>query len=514
MKIHYLLIIGLLLVSCDDDTKDVTPVSLDDAFEGVKDLDNSSGLKLVDEIAKEANNVTPYYFFKSLPEKRAFKIWEARKSNKEGLVQWEWTTRDSLAIGNTVSIAANKDLSFDDFQKYAVQAKSGSYKTADFAAYTSVDFKATFNDKELVQYDTINIKQEIVTFFSPENFECVLPKKIKKRFKKRKNWIPSSLKSNFNNLPDVAYKLNDASIAVLLNTFYIKPSDGSEKYPVTVTSSQTYSSFDVQKYIDGQRSNFAYSLDCSGYLSAAFSVDAKAPIVDIQSSAQSSLDRSNSTLLARAFVFSPIISAIRPRQFNKGNYMSDSERLDVLVSILSSVGNTNDDDVLMVPPIMDVLWTSKKGESKFNGEGKFTGNAGGGIGIASLSFKTSAGASFTRSTTFTDYDSYLLNSEIINNPRPIKIVEIKNEIKKLTKNTVITKPLSEVDGKKVFTVGIPASLCDLNWTIEESNFTILSTQSNEKGCEFEILAQNPNAPIATLKCIIEGVELKKKVLIQ
>ena len=367
----------------------------------------------------------------------------------------------------------------------------------------------------LATYDSVVIAKEVAKLFNPDNFQCPLPKKLKKKLKENPNWAPSFVTEKINKLPKYALHVDDASLAVLLSTITLKKSN-NEKLPIVVLGAPTYSNLNVHNFIDRARSEFSYSLDFSGYLSAALSTSAKGGKNEISQSAKLAMDKSGMLMLARGHVFSPLFVALRPSKFPDYIEQTNFERLSTIYAILNALPqNTETTDEITTPMELDVIWSSVSGQSKFNGEGSLKANAGGGIGIVSASFNSEGGASMSKKASFTEIDSYILDANILTNYDPVKVEEVNNALKMLTSKAVIERPAETINGKINFTIQFPKGFRDLVWGVKENGFSVEDVSIDENNyCSFVVSgSSNSTNDLITLETTFESIDLERKIIL-
>ena len=91
----------------------------------------------------------------------------------------------------------------------------------------------------------------------------------------------------------------------------------------------------------------------------------------------------------------------------------------------------NDKTIIDIPTDFKIVLTSNKGDSNFNGEGAFSAKGGLGFGIGSFSTKGQAEGQITRKSSFSDFDSYVITTNNINQPDEITVNDLKALINEL-----------------------------------------------------------------------------------
>lgn len=366
-----------------------------------------------------------------------------------------------------------------------------------------------------VEYDSVILSEKITELFSPDNFSCQLPNRIKGKIKENPNWAPQEIKDKLKNLPKWALHMKDVGVSVILNTLWIKPEGGAE-FNIPVLGSPTYSSLDVKNYIDNVRDEFAYTLDCSGYLNAVLSTGLKLSKAEIEASAKVSMDKAGSLILARAHIFSPLYVALKPSAFPSAIELSNDDRLATLYAILQSLpANISDNDEITTPLELEIVWSSISGNSKFNGETSLKSNIDVSIGVASLAFNTQGGMAFSKTSYFKDFETYIIRKNVVPNIDPIKIGDVKSQIIDLTRFAVIEKPAEIVNGKIKVSIRFPQSFKELTWSIKENGYKIEKTDLDHGNlCSFTISGpSNSTNDFITLISNSRGIKLSREIAI-
>lgn len=283
----------------------------------------------------------------------------------------------------------------------------------------------------------VRLDTQLTKLFDTKNHPCGdLPGKVLKKLDKR-SWMPKSLEGQMTRLPAVASYLMGESVSVLLHSVQIQKSDGTKLSPIVVYGAPTFENLDLEAYMATQYDSYAYSLDCSGYLSAALEASGANPAGDITAKASSALKNSGSLMLAFGSIYSPFLAALRPKIYGKN--MPDSTRLAVLTALEARLLGIEETATIDLSERYVVLWASKKGQAGFNGEASFKANVGGNLGIAKLSANANTGGTLSRKSSFTNFDTYLLNSVKLTDVEPVTVKEVKALVKELTPKNKETK---------------------------------------------------------------------------
>ncbi len=402
-----------------------------------------------------------------------------------------------------------KDTSNIDELRYAVQLLEDGQKFnnivgSDSALSSVVD----------AEYEYANVKHEIRRLFNPDKFGIQLPSKVRRKIRDS-NWSPRFIEDKLTEIQDTALFLNDQSFRVLLNTIKVKKSD-SEIIPVVVLGSPSYESVNLESIIDKNRPEFAYTLDCSGYLNAALTLGVRARKNEINTSAKTAMNKNGAVMVSRASVFSPFVAALRPNSMIRRARQNTFERISTISALLYSLPkDVEDSDEIVIPIEMDLVFCSTSGSAKFNGEASYNVNLGGSAVFASGSFNSNGGASISRTSSFKNYQTFLINPEVLPIHDPITVDEVKNSLESVVSQAVIEKPAMIQKGNVEFTIQYPDHFLDLNWTIKENGYSIISKKLDESGyCTFLISKPADSTEvIITLEANMRGVELEKRVLL-
>lgn len=302
-------------------------------------------------------------------------------------------------------------------------------------------------------YDEVTVEDEMIKLFDPENFKCDCDEKVIKNIKKvvaskktnntpeKLGFIPDVVKSRIGNNP--AFKLSGLGSKILANSFtytYIENGKAITKSG-TAIDSPTSKNFNIETYFEYDASNFLYSLDCSGYLSAALSFDIGVSGNAIETSAKGAAKSKNSLIIISGIMYSPLYQAYK----GFGNYKDETKeilefRKQVINQIIKSIPNYANDDKTNISLDTDykVVIASNKGDSSFNGEASLSGKTGTGFGFGSFSIKGESGGEIGRKSKFSDFDCYVIKKNNLNEPDILtikdlnaKIVEIDSKLKSI-----------------------------------------------------------------------------------
>jgi hypothetical protein len=276
----------------------------------------------------------------------------------------------------------------------------------------------------------VSIKDEIGKLFDPNNLPCPLPNKVKRRLKDSK-WAPQYVAQRINSLPDSGLFINGKSLAAVLNTVTLKKNK-AQLSEVPIFNSPSFKTFDASTYIIAQGfSSFFYTLDCSGYMNAALQVDATAIVGNVEGNAKSALDIKSSMFVGGGTLASPIYSAMYDNTL--GTALDTTTMIKILTAVVNAPNITVADSII-VPSAFVVVWSSNTGTSGFNGEGDVSGKVGAGLGIAKFSAQGSAGGTISRQSSYTDYNTYVIDTKKLTMPQTIAVSDVQLRIAALKKS--------------------------------------------------------------------------------
>ena len=236
--------------------------------------------------------------------------------------------------------------------------------------------------------NAVDLGQELNGFF--KHGGCSLPKElVKKLDKKDKAYIPGELKNILaRDLTADVDKYSGQSVLKVLNTATFIDTKSNARQ-VTLTGAETYAGYDPLHNMDTQTNNFAYAMDCSGFLNSSISVAGGISGNDGAIAAKNALETKKSMLAVKASVFSPIALAISP---DIGGNLSRRQRISVLYSLSREVRGADpaapESTRVTSGRMLPAVWISSAGASSFQGETNLSGNGSAGIGVLSASGST------------------------------------------------------------------------------------------------------------------------------
>ncbi|ELX10207.1 hypothetical protein Jab_2c22940 [Janthinobacterium sp. HH01] len=365
------------------------------------------------------------------------------------------------------------------------------------------------------------IREELQQLFSSS--DCPLPDKLKAEIVKGSpyGYLPDEINSSLNADGILATKPNKvpgASIQNVIHTIRVpaKPSDPSGTQAATdliLSSSDSYTTAGAESLINPNRSSFIYTMDCSGFLNAALSVNANLTVAEIQGTAKLATSTARSMFVARASIFTPVAIAIDPGLGSTAMTQSTRQRIDLLHAIAAEVYSL-DSKALDTTPVttwreMDLLWATNQGSTSLQGQGQISGSAAGGLGVVSMNLNTGSGGTFSRAVKFTSFNTYLLKSDVTK-PVTASLGDLRVALTKLiggvaaSKLALVNDPSGQT-ATATFTM-LTSKLCLSPWAVKPdtkdgpSVGSLTSTFSLDGGCLFSFspIGTMPSGKIITL----------------
>jgi len=314
------------------------------------------------------------------------------------------------------------------------------------------DFK---NENEVKLFDEkgkigeeVDLYKELLTLFNTDNFDCGCDEKLKRKLRRYKPKNKEDDESGFipkvvlNNAlyTDKAILLDRSGSSILAHGFQYEKQTGDKSKLLFARNSPTVEKFSESDYIENNPNtydHFLYTLDCSGFLSAAVSATVGVSKNSIKASANAASKSDKSLIVLGGVMYSPLYQAyIGDGAFSKNDSITKSIRIKILESILSAIPNQEqtDNTQVFINTNFQVILTSNSGTSSFNGEAKLGITGGVGFGIGSVSGEGQAEGSVQRKSSFSRYKTYLTETNVNAEPNEITILSIKNKINTLKLN--------------------------------------------------------------------------------
>lgn len=299
--------------------------------------------------------------------------------------------------------------------------------------------------EESKQWEVVDLYEEFVRLFDPENFNCGCDeqlikklKKIKPKNKKATGYVPRVVIENAL-YTDSAILFKYAGSNILAHSFTYEMNNGKHSKLLFARESISTKDFNESNYFekdDEAYNNFLYTLDCSGFLSASVTAAGGIGKNAIESSAKAAIGADKSLLVVGGVMYSPLYQAFK----GEGIYSyKDSnvviQRINILSAILNEIPPENhiDTNRIIINSNYRVILMSNSGTTSFNGEANFGATGSVGFGAGSVSAAGNASGSVDRKSEFTRYNTYIINTNIGADIQKITFKSIKNKIKELDK---------------------------------------------------------------------------------
>ncbi|AXT61119.1 hypothetical protein D1816_12420 [Aquimarina sp. AD10] len=303
--------------------------------------------------------------------------------------------------------------------------------------------------------DSVVIYNELVALFSPDNFECGLSDKIKNRLKKSKRegkdidgFIPDYVANN-----SIKYingiKLNGRGANVLVHYFTYEKENGVESKPIISQDSPSQINFNAVDFIDDKNENynsFYFTMDCAGFFSASVKASAKGGFlgigkVDVAAEGENTINQSQSIIVMRVLIHSPLYSAYIGNSIFRINEDMDQNtknkiyqnRVSTLKAVLNAIPTSDrlDTKEVYLNANYEAIITSNKGSSGYNGKGELNSNVQINFTVQA-SGQVQANNSVSRKTEFSSYNTYILEKNVDVELEKITIQDLNSKIASLS----------------------------------------------------------------------------------
>jgi hypothetical protein len=291
----------------------------------------------------------------------------------------------------------------------------------------------------------VNLYSEMLVLFSSDNFDCGCDEKLKKKLRKFKpknkeedegGFIPRVVLNNAL-YSDSALLLDRSGSSILAHGFQYNKKSGGKSKLLFARNSPTVKVFSESNYIEKNPNtydNFLYTLDCSGFLSAAVSATVGVSKNSIKASANAASKSDKSLIVVGGVMYSPLYQAYKGEGgFSKIDSVTKINRIKVLEAIINSIPTQEQTDTTQVflNSNYRVILASNSGTSSFNGEAKLGITGGIGFGIGNVSGEGKTGGSVQRNSSFSKYKTYLIEPNVGVEPDNITISMLNTIIQNL-----------------------------------------------------------------------------------
>jgi len=346
----------------------------------------------------------------------------------------------------------------------------------------------------------VTLRTELTELFADNG--CLLPQSLRNRLRQlngREALIPKDLVDILGEktLDVTLQKYPDRTANAVLHSVTI-PVSNNQTRQLSLVGAESYKKRSASDFLDSESSDFAFTMDCSGYLSAALRTNVNIPAAEINQSADAALKSSNSMIVMRGHVFSPTAAAMVPTLGGAG--LTDRERLDLLYAIIAEVISdgesreissnkdkiVNNDTPITAWRKIDVVWTSNRGESSMTGRASIAGSGAFGMGLASVSASAGLGGSVSRQVKFSSFNTYIIDAKVLEPvQRPLGALKatLKDELRRIRQTSTSTVN-SNVE---VLYPAMPEKVCKLPWTASTSANAalgeVVTSWSDHDGCK-------------------------------
>lgn len=303
------------------------------------------------------------------------------------------------------------------------------------------------------------IYNEMVELFNPDNFNCGLGEKLKAKIKESKRqgesisgYVPDIVINNLSKYKN-AVKLDDRGANALVHLFTYETNDNQESKPIVSQNTPTQLNFSTLNLIDNQNENyssFSFTMDCSGYFSASAKVTTRGGFlgfgkVSATAEGENMINKNQSILIIRSLIYSPLYASydgsfiyqIKDEMDSSTQKAVLKNRLLTLQGILNAIPKDDqiDDKRIYLAKNYEVIITSNKGNSGYNGAGKINADVQLNYSVVQSSGATNASNSVSRKSDYTNYSTYILEKDKDAIADKITFKRIKDKINEL-KSTI------------------------------------------------------------------------------
>lgn len=292
------------------------------------------------------------------------------------------------------------------------------------------DLKSTIINDETPQPEgkPKSITEELYKLFDPESFDCGCHVKLRKninKFNNNQGYIPNEIKRNIKD-NEIGNHLEGKGSNVLVNSFHIENSDGTFSKRIYAFNSPSAVNYNVLDYFvvlpDGY-DNLYYSIDCNGYLTGVINSGVGINTASIKASSENAIKTNKSLVVIKGILHSPLFQSIK----GEGIFLENKKlRKEVIGSIIHNIPvNYNDESLIVVNSNNNVLLTSNNGSSSFNGKAEISGSGGYSFLLGSVNSSVNAKGTIARLSSFSNFNTYILASNLDSFPIKIKIKDLK-----------------------------------------------------------------------------------------
>jgi len=284
--------------------------------------------------------------------------------------------------------------------------------------------------------------RELLALFDPDNFDCGCEEKLKRKLRKirpsnkpesESGFIPRDVLNNALHA-DTVVLFNRTGSNYLAHSFQYISTSGQKSKMIFADNSPTIADFNETNFIDmtaGVHDNFLYTLDCSGFLSAALAVTAGIDKNSVKASAEGASKIDRSLLVIGGVMYSPLYQAYTGTGvYSAENPDTITKRRKALEAILKAIPEQDhqDDVKVLLNSNYRIVLASNTGSSGFNGKANLGGNGGFRILVASVDYRGESEGRIDRTSSFTNYKTYLTDVNVGSVPSNITVRSIREKI--------------------------------------------------------------------------------------
>jgi len=284
----------------------------------------------------------------------------------------------------------------------------------------------------------VGLYKEFVDLFDPENFKCGCDKEMKKALKKLKpknqvsGFIPEAVSKNAF-MADTVSLLSMQGSNILAHLFQYKNSSGKLSKPLFAKKANSVKNFNANSFIEKNPETydqFLYTLDCTGFITTAVNATGGVSAASIKTAASVGVSAKKSLFVLGGVMWSPLYQAYKGDGIFEKN---DSLRINVLEAILNEIPTQEqlDNTQILFDANYKVILTSNSGDSNFNGEGSFSASGNASFGFGSVQGDVNASGSIARTSSYTNYKTYVIEKNINTEQPTITVKDIKELLTEL-----------------------------------------------------------------------------------
>lgn len=293
--------------------------------------------------------------------------------------------------------------------------------------------------------DSVLLYDELVNLFNPDNFDCGCKGKLKDKIKNMKReerdksgFIPEIVIQNAFYNEDVIKLEDNAGVNVLAHSFQYGLSDGEKSGMIFAEDAPTKSDFDVMTYIDIDEAtypNFLYTLDCSGYISAAIAASAGFDKASVKASTEGAASRETSIFIVGGVMNTPLYEAFIGRgefsSVDSATLVKRIKELEAITRELEVDNNVKDTTPIYLNVNYQLIFASNQGKSNFNGKAELKASGNASVGVGSGSTNVNAGVEIKSESSFSNYATYIANINLRKVTPSINYLDVAQRIDSL-----------------------------------------------------------------------------------